>query len=147
MQRLLRPKSIALLGGKWVDMMHEQNRKLGFRGSIWHVHPTRPATAEHTFYRSIGELPGVPDAVVVGIPREATVAVMPELVAAGVGGAVCYASGFAETGSDTEDTGRAQVRRPTAARLRSHRWRTVPAGSLRGPYRFQKVVVNSTSTL
>ncbi len=101
MQRLLRPKSIALLGGKWVDMMHEQNRKLGFRGSIWHVHPTRPATAEHTFYRSIGELPGVPDAVVVGIPREATVAVMPELVAAGVGGAVCYASGFAETGSDT----------------------------------------------
>lgn len=47
-------------------------------------------------FRSVADLPGVPDAVFVGVNREATVEVVAELRARGAGGAVCFASGFAE---------------------------------------------------
>ncbi|MGD9743689.1 MAG: acetate--CoA ligase family protein [Hyphomicrobium sp.] len=96
LERLLRPKRVAILGGSWVDPIAPQCRNLGFAGEIWRVHPTRPSGPGERYYRSLAELPAVPDCVAVGVSRELTVAAMPELVAAGVGGAVCFASGFAE---------------------------------------------------
>ena len=41
LERLFRPKSIAVYGGKWSDYVVQQCRKLGFSGEIWHVNPTR----------------------------------------------------------------------------------------------------------
>ena len=41
LDRLFRPKSIAVYGGKWSDYVVQQCRKLGFSGEIWHVNPTR----------------------------------------------------------------------------------------------------------
>ena len=47
---------------------------------------------------SLDALPGVPDAVFLGVNRHATVEAMATLRSIGAGGAVCYGSGFAETG-------------------------------------------------
>ncbi len=96
LKRLLRPASLALVGGAWCDTVAIQCNSLAFPGRLYRVHPTRPSTAVETYYRSLAELPEVPDCVVLGIQRELTVATLPEAVALGVGGAVCFASGFAE---------------------------------------------------
>jgi acyl-CoA synthetase (NDP forming) len=50
----------------------------------------------------VAELPGAPDAVYVGVNRHASVEVMAELAAKGAGGAVSFASGFAETADGAE---------------------------------------------
>ena len=66
MERLLRPKSIAVVGGgAWCRAVIAQNQKIGFAGPIWHVHPS----AEGAF-ATVADLPGVPDAVYVGVNRE-----------------------------------------------------------------------------
>ena len=49
---------------------------------------------------SVDDLPGPPDAALVAVNRHATVDVVGRLAAMGAGAAVCYASGFAEAGSD-----------------------------------------------
>jgi len=94
--RLLRPKSLALVGGAWCDTVAIQCRSLGYAGALWRVHPSRPSTAVETYHRSLDSLPGVPDCVVFGVNRELTVQDMPDAVRLGAGGAVCFASGFAE---------------------------------------------------
>jgi acetyl-CoA synthetase len=43
-------------------------------------------------------LPQAPDASFIAVPREATVEIVAQLSARGAGGAICYASGFAEVG-------------------------------------------------
>ncbi len=92
MERLLRPASIAVVGGgAWCRAVLEQTRKIGFAGPVWHVHPT----AEGAF-TTLDDLPGVPDAVYVGVNRQATIGVVAALRAMGAGGAVCFASGFKE---------------------------------------------------
>jgi len=92
MERLLRPKSIAVVGGgEWCKAVIAQNKKIGFEGEVWHVHPTAKKA-----FRSIEAVPGVPDAVFIGVNREATVDVVKACAARGVGGVVCFASGFEE---------------------------------------------------
>jgi acyl-CoA synthetase (NDP forming) len=49
------------------------------------------------------DLPGVPDAVYIGINRAATVEAVAVLAAMGAGGAVCFASGFAEAAAELAD--------------------------------------------
>jgi len=62
-RRLIAPRSIALIGaGAWTDAVAAGNRAIGYPGVQWRVHPTRPSTAANTYYRSIADLPGVPDA-------------------------------------------------------------------------------------
>ena len=75
--------------------------KLGFEGRIWPVHPSRPALAGVPCLPSLDDLPDAPDAVFLGINRRATVQAVRRLAAMGAGGAVCYGSGFAESG-DTD---------------------------------------------
>ncbi len=71
---------------------------LGFEGDIWPVNPHRDEMYSRPCFRSIQDLPEPPDAAVVAVPRESTIHVVGELAAAGAGGVVCYASGFAEVG-------------------------------------------------
>ena len=95
--RLLRPRSIAVVGGgTWCEAVVEQNRKLGFEGPIWPVHPTRETIAGQHAFRDLDALPDVPDAVFVGVNRHATVDIVARLDAMGAGGVVCFASGFRE---------------------------------------------------
>jgi acyl-CoA synthetase (NDP forming) len=98
LHRLLAPRSIAVVGGAPAERVVTQCLKLGFDGPIWPVHPTRPQLGGVPCLRSLDELPDVPDAVFLGVNRHATVEAVRIASAMGVGGAVCYGSGFAETG-------------------------------------------------
>lgn len=96
--RLVRPKSIAVVGGgAWCTEVIRQTQKIGFEGAIWPVHPKSEDVAGHKAYPSIDTLPGAPDATFIGINRHATIAIVKDLAACGAGGAVCFASGFSES--------------------------------------------------
>lgn len=98
LSRLLAPRSIAVVGGAPAERVVAQCRKLGFDGPIWPVHPRRSELAGVPCVPSLDDLPGVPDAVFLGVNRHLTIDAMSTLRRIGAGGAVCYGSGFAETG-------------------------------------------------
>ncbi|MED5240573.1 MAG: acetate--CoA ligase family protein [SAR324 cluster bacterium] len=91
LDRLFRPTTVAVYGGKWSDYVFEQCKKLGFPGELWRVHPKRPDC-----FSSTEELPNAPDVVFLGINRELTVLELSKLRQRGLGGAVVFASGFNE---------------------------------------------------
>ena len=98
--RLLRPKSIAVIGGDTAAEVIRQCRAIGFKGEIWAVNHRRQELAGVPCVASIGDLPSVPDASFVAAPPEATLEIIRELSMRGAPGAVCFAAGFAEIGSD-----------------------------------------------
>jgi acetate---CoA ligase (ADP-forming) len=98
LHRLLAPRSIAVVGGAAAERVVRQCLKLGFTGPIWPVHPKRADLAGVPCLPDLDALPEVPDAVFLGVNRHATVEAMDTLRSIGAGGAVCYGSGFAETG-------------------------------------------------
>ncbi|WP_136645548.1 acetate--CoA ligase family protein [Tabrizicola sp. YIM 78059] len=98
LDRLLRPRHIAVLGGGWAVNVIEQCRKMGFQGLVWPVHPTRSEIGGLRAYPSLADLPEPPDAAFIGVNRFATLEVVAELAAMGAGGAICFASGWTEAG-------------------------------------------------
>ena len=100
LRRLLAPRSVAVVGGAPAERVVRQCLKLGFEGPIWPVHPKRADLAGVPCLPSLDDLPGVPDAVFLGVNRLATIDAMRTISRMGVGGAVCYGSGFAETGDE-----------------------------------------------
>jgi acetate---CoA ligase (ADP-forming) len=96
--RLLNPKSIVFIGGGECDVAIRRTRELGFAGKIWAVHPKREQLGGISCIKSLAEIDGVPDAAFVAIKREPTIEIVRELRKKNCGGAVIYASGFAETG-------------------------------------------------
>ncbi len=100
--RLIAPRSIALIGASaWTDAVAAGNTAIGYTGELWRVHPTRPSTATSTYYRSVAELPGVPDATFVAVPSQEAPGVAGALAARGAGGFVCFTAGFSETGTES----------------------------------------------
>jgi acyl-CoA synthetase (NDP forming) len=97
--RLLCPRTVALVGGGPCAEVIRQSRRIGFAGELWPVHPRLTEIEGLPVYDSISALPQAPDAAFVAVNREATVEVIRALAARGAGGAVCYASGFAESGA------------------------------------------------
>jgi acyl-CoA synthetase (NDP forming) len=109
LERLLRPKSIAIVGGgSFAPNVVKQSLKMGFSGEVWPVHPKRDEVAGVKAYSSIADLPGAPDAVFIGVNRFATVDIVRELAERGSGGAICFAAGFLEAGRDDADGERLQ---------------------------------------
>lgn len=98
LSRLLRPASIAVLGSTWAENVIDQCRKMGFKGPVWPVHPTRKEVGGLPAFPSLSALPSAPDATFVGVNRHATLDVVAELSAMGAGGAICFASGWTEAG-------------------------------------------------
>ncbi len=96
---LLHPKSIAFIGGAECDIAIRQTRALGFAGKIWAIHPNRESLGGIKCVKSLSEIDGVPDAAFIAVKREPTIELVDELSKMGGGGAVIYASGFAETGN------------------------------------------------
>ncbi len=97
LSRLLRPTSVAVIGGGWGVEVVEQVRKAGFKGDIWPVHPRRDTVAGLPAFPDLDALPGVPDATWIGVNRDATIDAVRRLAKRGAGGAVCFASGFGES--------------------------------------------------
>ena len=97
LDRLLRPRSLAFIGGAAAELSIDACRSFGFSGDMWAVNPRRKLGGLPTV-TSAGELPAGIDAAFVGVDRHASAEVVSQLAAAGTGAAVCHASGFAETG-------------------------------------------------
>lgn len=116
LSRLFRPRSIAVIGGgAWCAQVIEQSRRMGFDGPIWPVHPKAREIAGVPAYARLDDLPDAPDAAFVGINREATIEAVSALKRMGAGGAVCFASGFAEAQAEDGGAGAVQKRLIAAA--------------------------------
>ena len=97
LSRLLRPRSIAVIGGgAWCRAVTNQLTKAGFAGAVWPVHPKGGTIDNYRVYSGLNDLPSPPDASFIGINRNATIDTVQTLSNMGAGGAVCFASGFAE---------------------------------------------------
>ena len=100
LQRLLAPRSLALVGGTWADAAEAASRVLGYTGEVWRVHPTRVSSAAQRYFRSVDELPSAPDATFVAAPNREVPGIAAALARRGAGGFVCFAAGFSETATE-----------------------------------------------
>jgi acyl-CoA synthetase (NDP forming) len=108
--RLLRPRSITVVGGRPAAEVIRQSDRIGFTGDIWPIHPKLTEIEGRRAYRSVAELPDAPDAAFVAVNRMLTVDVIGDLAARGAGGAICYAAGFSESGADGKGLQSALIR-------------------------------------
>lgn len=99
LQRMLKPEHIVFVGGSAVVPSIEYNRRLGFRGEVNVVNPTRETLCEIPCYRSAVDIEGRIDLAFVAVPLAAAVEAVGDLAAAGVGAAIVNTAGFSETGS------------------------------------------------
>ncbi len=101
MARLCAPKSVAIVGaspraGSFGENV--RNNCAGYEGDLYLVNPGYEEVGGQRCYPSLSDLPVVPDSVVITVKRELVQAVIEECVELGVGGAIVFASGFAEVG-------------------------------------------------
>ena len=101
LDRLLAPRSIAIVGAS--DRpgsfgMRSQQNLARFDGPLYLINPRRDEIGGVRCYPGIAALPEIPDCAVIATPGETVEPLVEECAAAGVGGAVVFASGFAELG-------------------------------------------------
>lgn len=113
--RLLKPRSIAVIGGQWAESVITQCRKAGFDGDVWPVHPSRKSLAGEACYASLYDLPGVPDASFIAVNKERTIELVESLAEMDAGGAICFATGFGERAALDRDAEQRQTRLTDAA--------------------------------
>ena len=100
LSRLIHPTSIAFIGGNECAVAIQRCHDIGFNGILHAIHPNRKAIAGIPAIKTVNEIDGPIDAAFIAVKREATIEVVRQLRAKNCGGAVIYASGFAETGDD-----------------------------------------------
>ena len=88
LERVLRPKTVAVIGGREAAEVARQCERMGFAGEIWPVHPTRAEVEGRKAYGSVADLPGAPDVAFVGVNRHLTIELVRALAERGSGGAV-----------------------------------------------------------
>ncbi|KAF2406752.1 Acyl-CoA synthetase (NDP forming) [Pseudomonas antarctica] len=99
LKRLLAPRHLAFVGGRSMARALRRCADGGFAGQLWLVNPQHDSLDGIPCVRRIADLPCGPDAVFIATHRELTLTCVAELAAIGTGGAICYASGFAEAGA------------------------------------------------
>lgn len=102
LQRLLAPRHLAFIGGRSMARALQRCVAGGFTGPVWLVNPLHDSLEGVPCVPSVEALPEAPDAVFIATNREQTLTTVAELARRGAGGAVCYASGFAEAGAQGE---------------------------------------------
>ncbi|MBL6600293.1 MAG: CoA-binding protein, partial [Alphaproteobacteria bacterium] len=101
LSKLLDPKSVAVIGasdnptrigGRPLDYLLNGS----FEGPVYPVNANRDTVQGAKAYKSILDVPGPVDAVVVAVPANVVVQTIEDCAAKGVGAAVIFSSGFAE---------------------------------------------------
>ena len=92
LQRLLRPRHIAFVGGDDAASAANQCLNGGFDGQIWGVNPKRSTLGQHPCFARVEDLPEPPDATFLAVPRRQAPEVVGQLAQIGAGGVVCYLS-------------------------------------------------------
>lgn len=104
-QRLLRPRSVALVGAS-ADAEKLTGRplgyleKYGFAGEIYPVNPRYNEIGRHRCYPNIGALPQAPDVAIVLVGGSRVNDAVSQLAAIGTPATIVLASGFGESGSE-----------------------------------------------
>ena len=98
-QRLLKPRHIVFIGGRYAIIAIDEARRRGFDGEMWAVNPKRSDLAGVPCVASIEDLPIAPDAVYLAIPASDVVEALHSLALLGAGGVVCFSAGFKEAGN------------------------------------------------
>ena len=99
LQRLLKPRHIAFIGGRDATIAVNEARRRGFKGQMWAVNPKRPDLGGVPCVASIADLPEAPDAIYLAIPAVGVVDALRTLAQMGAGGVVCFSAGFKEAGA------------------------------------------------
>jgi acyl-CoA synthetase (NDP forming) len=102
-ERFLQPRSIAVFGGFAAEELIRQCDLVDYDGELWPVHPKKDEIQGRRVYRSVEDLPDSPDAAYIAVNRYFTIEIVGQLSARGAGGAVCYATGFTESGEEGKD--------------------------------------------
>lgn len=102
LNRLLNPKHVCFVGGSTMADAVKRCKAGGFKGDIWLVNPKHKEINGIPCFQSIADLPEAPDASLIGTNRNVTIDIVHQLNERGAGGAVCYASGFGESGDEGE---------------------------------------------
>lgn len=103
LKRLFSAQSIAVVGGgAWCESIIEAADLIGFDGDVFPVHPSGKDIAGIRSLTSLAEWTGDLDAAFIGVNRHATLDVVAQLVERSAGGAICFASGFAEAEAEDE---------------------------------------------
>jgi acyl-CoA synthetase (NDP forming) len=100
LRRLLKPRSVALVGGRTLAPSVEMLRRAGFEGRIDIVNPSHAEIAGIACVPTIDDLPEAPDAAFLNVNRHLTIEAVAALARRGAGGAVCFAAGFGEMGEN-----------------------------------------------
>jgi acetate---CoA ligase (ADP-forming) len=101
LERLFHPASIAVIGASprpgafGAAVLRNLAR---YDGRVYPVNARYPQIGELTCYPSVGAVPEKVDCALIATAREAVEPIVHECVAARVGGAIVFASGYAETG-------------------------------------------------
>jgi len=116
LDRLLRPRSVAIVGvstepGHMGGSVLANLERCRFGGPIHLVSRSRPEIGGRTTVPSLDALPHGVDVAVLVIPQTAVIDAIAALGRRGVGGAIVFASGYAEVG----DAGRADQEKLAAA--------------------------------
>ncbi len=105
LEYIFHPRSIAIVGISadlpklWIRRLYLDSLiEGGFPGRIYLVNPKGGEMAGLPIYRTLAEVPGEVDQVIVSIPARHTPALLEECVAKGVRVVHVFTSGFAETG-------------------------------------------------
>lgn len=101
------PESVAVLGASDDDnkiggRVIRYLTQFGFGGQVWPVNPNRAQVQGLAAYPSFADLPAVPEAVVVALPRAHAGAAVCAVADAHVPLAVVMTSGFGETGTSAD---------------------------------------------
>ena len=128
--RLLTPRSVAIIGasddplrigGRPIAYMKSQ----GYAGRILPVNPNRATVQGLPAFKSVADLPEVPDVALVAVAAAHTPAVVADLAARGTGVAIIFSAGFAEA-----NAAGAALQAEAVAAARKHGMRLLGPNSL-----------------
>ena len=116
MNRIMRPKSVAVIGasaedGKIGNSVMKNLINGGYEGGIYPIHPSASEILGRKVYKSVLDVPGEIDVAVFCIPAKFVAAALTQVGEKKIPGAVLIPSGFAETGNvagqkEIQDIGR-----------------------------------------
>jgi acyl-CoA synthetase (NDP forming) len=102
LDRLFRPRSVAIIGASPVrgnarNSLVRAVLKHGFPGKVYPVSPTHAEIEGMTAYKSVAELPEVPDVALIITPAKTVPGLIEECGTKGTRNAIVFSAGFEET--------------------------------------------------
>ncbi|XAH22006.1 acetate--CoA ligase family protein [Xylophilus sp. GW821-FHT01B05] len=107
-EKFLHPRSVAVVGaspqaGSPRNALVKNLLKHGFQGAVYPVTPSHAQIEGLAAYKSVGELPNVPDVALIITPAQTVAGVIAECGRKGIRNAIVFSSGFEEVEGGQEN--------------------------------------------